>query len=679
MKISPKRAEYLSIAGLILSVLFFGALLAIWQWCWSFAVQAAAWQMLGGVIVWFVLLLQFHQRSLAEREKLDLAQLARTGDENTIFEAEQEQKGLFAVAQRRLELFEKWFLPVFAILIAAYEVALGVMLVRGSGIAESPKEPLVASVYMVAIAFVTFLMSRYATGMSSEDEWRPLKAGGGFLAVSAVCCFLLAVGFALARFKSFVLLEVMDVAIPVAMIVLGIETAMNVILDMYRPRIAGRYRRAAFDSRLLSLVNEPGTILQTAAGAMDYQFGFKVSQTWFYKLLAKAILPLVLFAAVTLYLLSCIVVIKADEEAIIEHFGKPINNGKPVGPGLTFKWPWPIDVAYSYPTRKIQQLNIGFKVEDETKVSREPLLWNLSHYKEEYNLLVANKTAAITQKGSAAFSIIIAAVPIQFKVKDLYAFLYNYGYTKDSMTGGEGVPAAVGVLEDICYRELVMYTVSSNSTQKSAGFFEGLSMLGADREEAAQTLRNRIQKKADEAKLGVELVFVGMQVHPPKEVATDYEDVIGAVLEKRASILDAVSSRNETLGLLAGSVNSAEELGALVRASQGGGGDAPELDKAFENAGGQIFSTLRKARSEAYEKTTIARATGERFQSQVQAYRAAPVIYKRELRLSALEELAPSLRKYVIVTDPADKRVTIIDMSEKMNTGLYDITPVEQK
>ena len=242
------------------------------------------------------------------------------------------------------------------------------------------------------------------------------------------------------------------------------------------------------------------------------------------------------------------------------------------------------------------------------------------------------------------------------------------------------MPAAVGVLEDICYRELVMYTVSSNSTQKSGTFFEGLSVLGADREEAARTLKDRIQKKADEAKLGVELVFVGMQVHPPKEVATDYEDVIGAVLEKRASILDAVSSRNETLGLLAGSVDSADELGTLVRDSQSSGDrDVPELDKAFENAGGQIFATLRKARSDAYEKTTIAKATGERFQSQVQAYRAAPVIYKRELRLSTLEELAPLLRKYVLVSDPQDKRVTIIDMSEKVGTGLYDITAVDQK
>jgi membrane protease subunit HflK len=680
MKISPKRAEYLSIAGLILGLVFFGVVFVISRWSGSFAADAVSWQILASVGVWFVLLVQFHQRALAEREKLDLAQLARSGDENTIFEAEQEQKGLFLVAQRRLALFEKWFLPVFAILIAAYEAGLGALILKHADATEWVRQPLVTSVYMVSIAFVSFLMSRYATGMSSEDEWKPLRAGGGFVAVNATICFLLGIGYAMAQFKSMVLLEVMDYVIPITMIVLGMEIALNVVLDMYRPRIAGKYRRAAFDSRLLSLVNEPGTILQTAAGAVDYQFGFKVSQTWFYKMLAKATLPLILLSATTLYLLSCIVVVKADEEAIIEHFGKPINGGKPIGPGMTFKWPWPVDMAYTYPTKRIQQINVGFRVEDEHKVSRAPLLWNAPHYKEEYNLLVANKAAATTQRGGVPFSIIVAAVPVQFVVKDLHDFLYNYGFRKDSAAQDGGTPVAVTVLEGICYRELVQYTASSNSTQHGTGFFEGLSMLGADRDAAAGVLKDRIQKKADEAGLGVEIVFIGMQVHPPKEVATDYEDVVGAILDKRADMLDAISVRYMILGSLAGSVNAADELDRLIRLSQSGGvGNAGELDKAFENAGGEIFAILRQARSNAYEKATIARATGERFQSQVQAYRAAPEIYKRELRLSTLEELAPSLRKYVIVTDPEDKKVTIIDLAQKVDFGGLDITPVEQK
>ena len=126
------------------------------------------------------------------------------------------------------------------------------------------------------------------------------------------------------------------------------------------------------------------------ARRIDYQFGFKVSQTWFYKLLEKAIVPLVLFACVTLYLLSCIIVIAPNEEAIIEHFGNPLNDANDVrlvGPGLSFKWPWPIDKAYKYHTKKISEIDIGFvpDINPETKqVETGPKLWGEAHYKKEY-------------------------------------------------------------------------------------------------------------------------------------------------------------------------------------------------------------------------------------------------------------------------------------------------------
>jgi len=174
-------------------------------------------------------------------------------------------------------------------------------------------------------------------------------------------------------------------------------------------------------------------------------------------------------------------------------------------------------------------------------------------------------------------------------------------------------------------------------------------------------------------------MFVGLQVHPPKEVAPDYEDVVGAILDKRAAMLDAISERNQTLGLLAGSVRAAEELGTLVRRSQTGApADPCELDKAFAAAGGEIFSTLRQAGSNAYEKATIAKATGERFQSQVEAYRAAPEIYKRELRLSTLEEISPSSGSMWLSLTAGFARYYHRPCREQ-EPQHYDFTAVEQK
>ena len=384
---SSKRAEHVAITGLVLSIIFCLAAWVIGSWSESFAIRALSAQILGGGLIWFVLTVLFHQRSLAEREKLDMAHLNKTDQAGTIFQEGIEREQLFSVAQRRLVILEKWFVPIFAVLIAVYKTVIGFLLLRriSEPFGKDIIDPLIAVVFMAVIAFVGLLISRYATGMSVEKQWKPLRAGGSSLLATSILAFALAIAMAFAHFNMVMLLTVLDWVIPILLIVLGIEIVLNTVLDIYRPRIPGQYHRDAFDSRLLGLINEPGGILHTVASAIDYQFGFQVSQTWFYKLLEKAIVPLILFLFFTLYTLSCVVIVRPGHEAVIEYFG---TFQKVVGPGITFKLPWPIDVAYLYPTSRIQQIDIGFVEEDE-KDSKKPLLWGEKHYKEEYDILVA--------------------------------------------------------------------------------------------------------------------------------------------------------------------------------------------------------------------------------------------------------------------------------------------------
>ena len=287
MKISSKRAEYVAVASLIVSVVFFGITFLVGRWSGFLAVSAMGWFSLGAALIWFVLLIQFHQRSLAEQEKLDTAQLTKDKKSATIFEDKGERAILFAVAQHRLQILEKWFLPIFSVLIAVYQVVIGLYLLRAfnAPLEIEPKQPLVCAVSLVAIAFVSFLMSRYATGMSAQQQWKPLRAGGSFMLGVAVLSFLLAVALALDHFNIAVVLSIIGWLIPGILIVLSAETFLNIILDIYRPRVKGQYSRAAFDSRILGIINEPGGIVRKASDAVDYQFGFEVSQTWFYKLL----------------------------------------------------------------------------------------------------------------------------------------------------------------------------------------------------------------------------------------------------------------------------------------------------------------------------------------------------------------------------------------------------------
>ncbi len=681
MKISSKRAEYVALTGLIFGVLFFIITWLLGDWSSSFAISALSWQILGGSLIWFVLVIQFHQRGLAEREKLDMAQLGKTEGADKIFQSHGEHAAMFMVAQNRLKLFEKWFLPIFAGLTAIYQAGMGAYLLSktGGAVQGDLGNILVTLVYMVGIAFLSFLVSRGAIGMSSEAEWKPLKAGGSNLLITAVLAFAIAIGLGFAHFKIFIVLGVLNWVVPVLLFLLGAEAGLNVVLDIYRPRLKGRYSRAAFDSRLLGLISEPGGILHTVASAIDYQFGFKVSQTWFYKLLEKAIVPLILFLVFSLYAVSCIVVIGPGEEAIIEHFGKPINEGAPVGSGLSFKWPWPVDIVYKYPTKRIQQINIGFVEHHDEGEHREPMFWNQGHYEKEYDLLVATETEGSTvRKGAVPVSLIRASVPVQYRIKNLYDFIYNHSDSER-------------VLETICYRHLVRFAASAKIETEESGR-EGASgqesILGAGRAEMAKILAERIQAAADEMGLGVEIVFLGLQgVHPPPQVAEDYQKVIGAVQKKQASILWAMSERDKDLTLLAGSVAQANELYNLAEKYQVAREKddtaqieqlGEKLDVAFGRAKGDIFATLCKSQSYAFERAVLAKATGLRFHSQVQAYKAAKDIYKLEQRLGMLEDSLEKTRKYILVADVNDSQVFIVDLKEKLTPSLYDLTTVEE-
>ena len=684
MAVSSKRPEYVALASLILSVIFFGIAFFVGRWSGFFAVFAVGWLLLSAALIWLVLVIQFHQRALAEQEKLDMTQLAEGKDASTIFQARDEQATLFAVAQRRLQILEKWFIPAFSVTIAVYQVGIGLYLLgKITATADiEPKQPLLVAIFMTAIAFVSFLMSRYATGMSAQPQWKPLRAGGSILLGVAVLCFALAIGLALAQFQIFVVVNVIAWVISILLIVLGAETALNIVLDIYRPRLKYQYSRAAFDSRLLGIINEPGGVFRTAAGAIDYQFGFEVSQTWFYKLLERAIVPLVLFAAVTLYLLSCIVIVNPSEEAIIERFGNPVNNSNDVrlvGPGLAFKWPWPVDIAYKRPVKKVMEISVGYVPKTDPKtgevIRERSLLWGEKHYKEEYQLLVASEqTTGKLDAGAVPVSLVMAAVPVQYRIKDLYSFIYNHNEPEK-------------LLESICYRELTKFTASAKIEVDSEADLEH-SLLGAGRAEAKEILTREIQKKADEVGLGVEIVFLGLQgIHPPPEVAADYQKVIGAVQEKQALILGAHAERSKTLINLAGSVEDADKLYKLAAQYQRARDKnnlekieklGPILDLAFKQAKGDIFATLRQAQSYAFETATLARATGERFASQLKAYRAAEEIYKREQRLTVFEETLKKIRKYVVVANENDTQIFIFDLTKKLTPSLYELEGFEE-
>ncbi|MHC5140604.1 MAG: protease modulator HflK [Planctomycetota bacterium] len=672
MNLSPRKAKTVSVIAFVLSLFFFIFTLVLGAFSATLSMYLLSWQILAGVLVWGVLIAQFYQRTLAEQEKLDAGQLSKAADEGTIFSGGADRMAIMAVAQKRLVFLEKWVVPVSAVLIGIYQVVMGLLLFQGKVLKDTPewsnpKNLLLSAVLMATVSFIAFLFSRYTTGMSAETAWKPLRAGGSYLLATALLGFALAISLALAQFKHSQGLAVLGYVIPLLLMLLGVEVVLNAILDVYRPRVAGQYSRAAFDSRILGMFNEPGGILHTVSHTIDYQFGFQVSQTWFYKLLEKAIFPLILFALLILYLMSSFVVIGPGQAGVVERYGVPVRD---LEPGLHLKCPWPIEIVYVHPVDQIQRFSIGYK-EGEADKEKKAFLWGEKHYEEEYNLLVAVQTDSSSDDiGAAPVSIVQASVPVLFRISDVRKYIYNHRDSRE-------------LLEAICYRELTRYAASAKIETEDTTSGDQKSLLGAGRIEAAEELKRRIQNAVNEADLGVEIVLLGLQgVHPPPEVAKEYEDVVASVQEKQAMVLNALAEKNRLLTELGGSIAEVDALYNLAlefeRSKELGDEQKTEqlkneLQVAFGRVKGRVFRTLREAESYAFERVNLARGEGLRFSGQLQAYHASPEIYKKLQRLMTLEETLGGVRKYVVVTDDEDAQVYIVDLQEKLKQSLYDM------
>jgi modulator of FtsH protease HflK len=638
-QVSPRRAEILSLLAFGLHLLFFLLVLYLSSRTNTLAGKITAWHFLGGTIIWLMLLLQFRQRRLADEERLDAEQyqrLRREGKDKSVFEGTVVEDALH-IAQRRLDWMEKYLVNAFAVAIVLYLLGIGYwLLTQVQGAADTVLAPqtvvLETMASLAVIGIISFLFSRYAVGMSQQGQWRPLRAGGSYLFSNSLLCFVLAGILWWANAGNMTAEKVVSYVLVGLLLALGVEIVLNLVLDAFRPRVKGQYRRAAYESRILGLFSEPGGILKTFAHAIDYQFGFKVSETWFYRLLEKAIVPLLLIQLFALYLLSCFTVVPPGSEGVLERWGEPENLENPYTSGLHVTLPWPIDKVRLFPKEQIQILEVGFDRGAHEEESQKPLLWTIKHWEAEYPFMVAiadpnraypEALPEASETGGATtrtdLDLLVIPLVVHYRIRDVG----QYGYGADR-----------------CYsdpRELLKL-ISSQEVLHYSAHSDMETLMGPGREQTTQALQEAIQARADAYKMGVEIVFAGMEtIHPPVEVAPEFEKVVSALQDKQGAILKA---RGEAKEILAQAKGISSDLISQSRAYQ-------------------------------FERSTVAAAEAKRFTQQIQAYRDGGSIYLEREYLSLLDELLPSRRKYVMDSDAIDSWVYEYDLKEKLEPDLF--------
>ena len=608
--------------NLAVAVLIFLAGCGVTIFAGSLAGQAAALFLGLGVLVSFVSWFQMRLEDNERLEKLELDELARSRGAS-LFEIK--DGGSFPARNARLQ-FDRFFVPGFAVLFLLIEAGgAGLLWVwSGKNGASSREANFTAGLSLFALfALLLFVFGRFSVTIARLENHRLLRPGAAFLLAGAYVCALAALGMAGVEAR-FPLADFWVCRGLCALLgLMAAENLLTLLLEIYRPRIKGKIARPLYESRVVGIFAQPESLFTTAAQTLDYQFGFKVSETWFFKAAQKNLLALLLVQLAALIVSTMVVFVDAGEQAVLEHFGRPA--APPLNAGVHFKWPWPMDQVYRFRTEQIQSFAVGYTPDAQSE-SSGTVLWTVSHNKEE-NFIVANRALATPATGDTpadkvraqAVGLITVSIPVQFQITNVTDWVYK-----------NSEPDAL--LEDLATREVIRY-------------FAGVDLndvLSQGRLQAADALRTRIQSAANTRGLGAKIIFVGLQdIHPPtaSDVAATYEKVVGAEQTKLAKILDAEAG--------------AIRLGALSDA--------------------QSFAITNAADARRVQLVTSKFAEAGLFTNQIPAFQAAPAVYRQRLYLQNFAAATAKARKYVLlVTNTQD--VVIFDLQDKIRDDLLNLT-----
>lgn len=680
--LSYKRATSVSLLGLALQ-LGMGLLLVAYSflatpdidpnkvtaiiWFGDESARTGGLYIILGSVVWLLLAIVFDQHRRERIEQMEMEALNASGARESSAFASGEGSD-FRVAHNRLVAMHKYLVPTVSLLYGAALIGLGVWrfyvgraVLKPDAFHSSATAGVVISLAL-GVAFVGFVFARYVAGMAKQAVWAHLRAGAGVAVGAALFGLLTVIVQFIDKWGPSEPAMWLHVVWPVVMIVLGVEVVLSLLAGMYSPRKAGEFPRPALDSKILSFAAAPDRIAASIGDALNYQFGFDVTGNWFYQLLTRSVTALVLLGVVVVWLLSSIGIVQANEQGLRVRMGKKI--GETLQPGPYLKLPWPLESIETHKTTVVRRIDLGSKEPD--MKGNKAILWTNDHgVAEEYFMVrPAAEDAGTTEADEAGTGpkdvyLAVVEIPLYYVIEDYAKF--------DSLGTPEQVEAT---LQAIGQREALSLLATMPIDD----------VLGTGRETIAARLKKRLTEEF--AKLGghgsgVSVVYVGVEgVHPPREAAAAFEDVVKATHMREGQIQSSLKDADTKVIEVAGDARTAativkaiDELNALaeskaeeakVRAKQ------EEVEKLVIAAGGTAASTIQDARAARWSRHMTARAASDAFVGQIAGYRAAPDVYVTKVYFDTLREALRDARLYIVTTDGA----THVDTNlEDINTG----------
>jgi membrane protease subunit HflK len=688
-----QRATNIAGLGFLLQALFAGVLLVLGLALGDTgSVIASIWAMLG-LVVWVGLLIVFNQHRLERLESLEADELLASGGEAALFEG---ADGIGGVAVRRLRMLYRWVLPTLSLGLAvglgvAGWLVLAYLTETRLGEADAVFEISIHRGWLIAIdiafGIVAFIFSRFLAGMAEFSAWRNLRSGAGIMVGNALVCLAIAIAVVFSFFDIPGVIEGVAWGIPVFMFAVAIEIVLAIVLNAYRPRVAGEFPRAAFDSRTLSLLSRPDSFVRSINEAVNYQFGFDITSSWGYQLVLRSGVWLAGLSIVSLLAMSTLVVVGGREEGLRLRAGRiiPSSEGDVQSPGAFWKLPWPIEYATLHDVTVVRSLPVtpaeeGISIYDDWSKPAK-----LKNKAKDYQFIVRpsqlgqEEASKLIDELDAAddglvsntdIALVRARIVLGWRVKDDDDALLQYlDFGTDRKARRQRLTDRQRILRSISIAEATRFFATLNLDD----------VLTTDRGNLGTVLEDRIQKRLDTLGAGIDVVNVSLpMVLPPADAVQSFEDLPVAVQQNLRTTRNAEREKTNVLNSAVGNpvflqplieaVDAVESARLALSTADAVGHDAAQkrLDEAVAAAelvvrkgGGAAYQIIAAAERGKLVDMLARRGQAARVRGQQSAWVAAPQLFRQRSIMKLYAQYLPSMRKYVIGVDPSKLELNV--------------------
>nr|WP_319392196.1 cation transporter [uncultured Desulfobacter sp.] len=376
----------------------------------------------------------------------------------------------------------------------------------------SIERPLVTGIIFIGLSFGSFFLYRFQDMMGRKEDSAALRADSlhnqADMAISlltGLSLILYYFGYNIDRWVS--------VYIALFIFSFAVEMLLNVTISIIRGSagLTAEYRFTDICRAAL----RPRTYTRTLDAVSRYSFFSNKGRARIQSIPRRFVSLRRWLARTTVIVLALAVLqslfytVGIDEQALVLRFGQIVEPDRVMPPGLHWKLPWPVDQVHRVRTSHLFSMAAGNTADADT-----PMIWQLDH---------GDTTTFISGDNNLFLPYLI----LHYRIKNPQDYYLSY------RSG-----SADRLLEYEANRILTQTFVTKN--------YYDIALF--DRRQWTATAQRDLQHRLDEMKAGLEIVsFCLRDLHPPKDIAASYENVVAAYQNQEQSLNRAQQYYNTKL------------------------------------------------------------------------------------------------------------------------------------